>query len=170
MTSPRIVPALVLPVLILAAAGCTTVSAPPPTPRPVAPVGVTLAPPAPTTDPPRPEAEPPAPAITAMAGGPEEPTADAPDAPDAPAAPPTAAPPSAPRTEAPRSRAGAPVVKPAHEPRPARTTAPALRLDRFPRNACDGLAEGGVFPEGGAAHRWCHRQEQRHRHPGERRR
>ncbi|MYW00771.1 hypothetical protein GT354_21295, partial [Streptomyces sp. SID3343] len=49
----------------------------------------------------------------------------------------------------------------AKSPRAPRTLAPAPAplLGTLPTNACDGLAAGGVFPVGGATHRWCHAQE-----------
>ncbi|MFE3201173.1 hypothetical protein [Embleya sp. NPDC059237] len=154
MTPPRILPVLVLPVLFLASAGCTSVSAPTPAPRPQTPPAA-AAPHRPTgaPSPVDPLAGEPAPAITALAGGTAEPTPT--EHPTPPAGDPTedAAPPAArprPRTE----------TGPAHPPRSAHTGGGRTgRPARMPTDPCDALAAAGVFPAGGETHRWCRRQE-----------
>lgn len=46
---------------------------------------------------------------------------------------------------------------PPRRPAPAPSAAPSPTL---PGNACDGLAQYGVFPVGGTAHQWCLTQQQ----------
>ncbi|MGC0414725.1 hypothetical protein [Embleya sp. AB8] len=148
MISPRIPPALVLPVLILAAAGCTAVSGPTSgsTERPSGRVTVEAAP--------RPEAEPapgaqePAPPVVESAGGSADPEAvEGPgptgDEPTADSAPTT-------RTGRPRPRAGA---ADGGWHRPTRTIGSAGSVGAILADPCGALAAGGVFPAG--KHRWC---------------
>ncbi|MFI1381189.1 hypothetical protein [Embleya sp. NPDC020886] len=156
MTASRIVPALVLPILLSASVGCTRVAAPDPTPRPAAPVAAPAPPVAPAPAAALP-AEP-APAITEMAGGSTEAEAnaetDAEDGTGTPTADP-AADPDPPRTTRPRPRAESGAARP---PRSGRTGSQRgsnpVRTD-----PCDALAANGIFPFGGATHRWCHRKE-----------
>ncbi|MCF2532808.1 hypothetical protein [Yinghuangia soli] len=63
----------------------------------------------------------------------------------------------APRLPPPRP---GPQTRPAPSQRPAPAAAPATAPQTaLPANACDGLAQYGIFPVGGADHRWCLAQQ-----------
>lgn len=132
----RALPLLVLPMLLLSA-GCTTVSRAPNSPVLGPPVAA--APSVPTD--PLPDAVP-SPALATIAGGPE-----------------SAIPSATPVDTAQKPR---PVAKPRRARRVPPAEAPTRsRRNNAPKNACDGLAAGGLIPTGGTWHRWCRVQEHR---------